>query len=370
MSDDPTMPLPKPSNEDPVETLRPARPSAPRREMQVSPEGGTGVPARQAGGDACPTAAPRRDKARKLGPYELLGLLGRGGMGAVYEAVDTRLDRHVALKLMRSGEDATPEELERFRREAAHSAKLRHPNIVTVHDVGHEDGRDYLVMDLVEGDTLGEALRRRQFTYREKATLLEKVARAVQYAHDHGVIHRDLKPGNIMLDYGRGGSSSVVAQPSGLRRNPEDCATAAANPQSAEPLVMDFGLAKDIQQESGLSHSGQALGTPAYMAPEQAEGKSKLVGPRSDVYSLGAILYEMLAGRPPFVGETPLQVLRAALYEDPVPPQVFTPGVPRDLETICLKCLEKEPGRRYASAAELADDLKAFQQDEPISARP
>jgi len=374
MTDDLTMPLPKPPNEDPGETLRPVRPTIIGGETETLSAGADVGAGKEAAELPALKITVRRIKARKLGPYELLGLLGRGGMGAVYEAFDTRLKRRVALKVMLAGDEATTEKRERFRREAAHSAKLRHPNIVTVHDVGHEDDRDYLVMDLIEGATLGEALRQQQFTYREKAALLEKVARAVQHAHDHGVIHRDLKPGNIMLDYGRGGSSSVVGRPAGSPGDPADRPTiveaAPANPKSAEPLVMDFGLAKNTQQESGLSQTGQAFGTPAYMAPEQAEGKAKLVGPRSDVYSLGAILYEMLAGRPPFVGENALQVLRAALHEEPVPPRKFTPGVPRDLETICLKCLEKEPRRRYASAAEFADDLEAFQDGEPVRARP
>jgi len=398
MTDDPTMPLPKPPSEDPGETLRPVRPAVPGGETEAIAADADAGGAGDAAEHAALKVSSRRIKVRKLGPYELLGMLGRGGMGAVYEAFDTRLNRRVALKVMLASDEATTEERERFHREAAHSAKLRHPNIVPVHDVGHEEGRDYLVMDLVEGVTLGEALRQRQFTYREKAALLEKVARAVQYAHAQGVIHRDLKPGNIMLDYGRGSSTLHGGGSKPLSQAPTEAPLSKAEtmPQPAkpvdisersassslvpdlskvapaffEPLVMDFGLAKDTQQESGLSRTGQALGTPAYMAPEQAEGKAKLVGPRSDVYSLGAVLYEMLAERPPFVGENALQVMRAALHEEPVPPRVFTPGVPRDLETICLKCLEKEPGRRYASAAEFADDLKAFQHDEPISARP
>jgi len=334
-----------------------------------------------------PTGEPKLPTVRKLGPYALLRLLGRGGMGAVWEGLDTRLNRHVALKVMRAEEDADPKEIERFRREAQNAGKLRHPNIVPVHDVGVEAGQDYLVMDLVDGVTLGEALRQRQMTYKEKAALLEKVARAVQYAHEQGVIHRDLKPSNVMLEERAGGSSGA----SGLARRPltpdshgssrpspaqgrgpalpSDPQSAIRDPQSAEPLVMDFGLAKDMTQDSSLSGSGQMLGTPAYMPPEQALAKTQEIGPRSDVYGLGAILYEMLTGRPPFTAESIMPLLKAVVMDNPAPPRRIDPRVPRDLETICLKCLEKEPARRYGSAAALADDLKAWGAGEAISAR-
>ncbi len=306
---------------------------------------------------------PKRQ--RTLGPYHLLAIIGRGGMGAVWEAIDTRLDRHVALKVMLAGSEATPESVERFRREALHAARLRHPNIVPVHDVGHEDGRHYLVMDLVEGESLDAALRHEGISYRDLAALLAKVARAVQYAHEQGVVHRDLKPQNIMIER-RGGrpSTSVALTESGV---------SARGPTSSafgEPLVMDFGLAKDTEQDSGLSRSGDVMGTPAYMPPEQAEGRLDEVGPRSDVYSLGAILYEMLTRRPPFVGENAVQVMKALVLEDPVWPRRLAPSVPRDLETICLKCLEKRPDRRYVSAAALATDLDAWLAGDPIAARP
>ncbi len=346
--DDPTLPLPP----GPVPPL--ASGAAPGEAETLPPERDhdhDSDPATVATGAG---SAPR-PKTRVLGPYTLLRLLGRGGMGAVWEAVDFRLDRRVALKEMLA--ETSPEGVERFRREALNSARLRHPNIVAVHDVGSDDGRQYLVMDLVQGVTLGEALRAGRWSYRDKAALLEKICRAVQYAHEQGVVHRDLKPANIMLDRSR--ASPALADEGPTVTHP-----------IGEPVVMDFGLAKDTTSDSTLSRSGQAMGTPSYMPPEQAEGRLDEVSPRSDVYSLGAILYEMLTGRPPFTGESVMQVLRAVLHDDPVPPSRISPDVSRDLETICLTCLTKVPERRYASAAALADDLRAWLSGDSISARP
>jgi serine/threonine protein kinase len=301
-------------------------------------------------------------RPRVLGPYTLVRLLGRGGMGAVWEAVDFRLDRNVALKV--STADPSPDAIERFRREATNSARLRHPHIVSVHDVGFDQGQQYLVMDLVRGITLAEALRSGRLTYRRKAEILEQVARAVHYAHEQGVVHRDLKPSNIMLESrpgsgAAGGTSSIAAS-----------AARAAADDLGEPLVMDFGLAKDISDDTSLSRSGFAIGTPSYMPPEQAEGRLDEISPRSDVWSLGAILYEMLTGRPPFTGEGVMRILKAVISEEPVPPRRISRDVPRDLETICLACLRKDPERRYASAEALADDLRAWLAGESISARP
>ncbi|MCY3017517.1 MAG: protein kinase [Planctomycetota bacterium] len=370
MTDDPTMPLPKPPGEDPGETLRPAKPVTPSNETVPLSGGGASSPATDPTliGDAERSHAAQdgRAQARKLGPYALVRPLGRGGMGAVWEALDTRLNRRVAVKVMVAGEHASAQDTERFRREAQNSAKLRHPNIVPVHDFGIEAGQQYLVMDLVDGVMLADALRQRQFTYREKAILLEKVARAVHYAHEQGVIHRDLKPSNVMLEFAKGGSSSGEVKPG----SSTNVALPVNERALGEPLVMDFGLAKDIAKDSSLSQSGQVMGTPAYMPPEQAEGRVKDVGPRSDVYSMGAILYEMLTGRVPFTGENAMQVLRATCHDDPVPPRRITPDVPRDLETVCLKCLEKELAKRYASAQALADDLARWLNGEPVAARP
>jgi serine/threonine protein kinase len=314
------------------------------------------------GSTVAPSARAAQSRPRVLGPYTLVRLLGRGGMGAVWEAVDFRLDRRVALKI--STADPSPDAIERFRREATHSARLRHPHIVSVHDVGFDQGQQYLVMDLVQGSTLAEALRSGRLTYRRKAEILERVARAVHYAHEQGVVHRDLKPSNIMLESRRpvpgSGASSIGT--SAFR--------ATADDDFGEPLVMDFGLAKDVGNDSSLSRSGFAIGTPSYMPPEQAEGRLDAVGPRSDVWSLGAILYEMLTGRPPFTGESTMRVLKAVLGEEPVPPRRISRDVPRDLETICLACLQKDPARRYASAEALANDLRAWLAGESISARP
>ncbi|HYE07033.1 MAG TPA: protein kinase [Planctomycetota bacterium] len=311
-----------------------------------------------------PVPAPVEAPRRTLGHYELVRMIGQGGMGAVWEAIDQRLGRHVALKVMLREDEAPVDAIERFQREALHAAKLRHPNIIPVHDVGHERGRHYLVMDLVEGMTLDEALRARPVTHRAKAEVLGTVARAVHYAHEQGVIHRDLKPANIMLERGRPATRTRHRPTSTTASAP-----AAADDNLGQPLVMDFGLAKDLADTSALSRSGQAMGTPAYMPPEQADGRHDAIGPRSDVYSLGAILYEMLTGRPPFAGETPIQVMRAVVEVDPVPPSRLAAGVPRDLETICLTCLEKSPARRYPSAGALAADLEAWLSGEPIAAR-
>jgi hypothetical protein len=331
-------------------------------------------------------------EGKRLGRYRLIRVVGRGGMGKVWEAIDETLQRRVAVKVLRADEWGTEDGQERFSREARNAARLRHPNIVPVHDYGRAEGLGYIVMDFVEGTTLGEAVRRWEMTYRDKVVLLEKVCRAVQYAHQHGVIHRDLKPGNVMLDWTRGDSSAAGRQglsatgPAQARtaakgRTPPAGAEAlvgqlagdeAATPSPADltPLVLDFGLAKDVVADVTVSQSGKAIGTPAYMPPEQAEGWLKDIGPWSDVYSLGAMLYEMLTGRVPFTGENRLQIMRACVLDDPVPPRDLAGDVPKDLETICLKCLEKNPKRRYQTVGALADDVKAWLNGEPIGARP
>lgn len=295
----------------------------------------------------------------QIGPYRLTRQIGRGGMGVVYEAVDTRLKRRVAIKLLLNP-SAADARGERFLREATSTARLTHPNIVQIHDVGHANGRDYIVMRYVEGVTLSEALRSRVFSYREIAKLMESVAIAVHFAHSQSVIHRDLKPANIML---AGGSPNGSSFPGSVDELP------AVN-LTYTPLVMDFGLAKDLTQGKTLSISGQLMGTPSYMPPEQAEGRTDSIGPACDVYALGATLYECLTGRPPFSGASPVQILEAVIKEDPVRPAVITPRVPRDLETICLKCLEKNPNRRYLSADALALDLRAWLAGDSIAARP
>lgn len=289
------------------------------------------------GGEATPASLRER---RLFGEYELLAEIARGGMGVVYKARQTRLNRTVAVKMILAGELANHEDVHRFLAEAEAAAGLDHPGIVPVYESGEIGGQQFFSMGFVDGQSLAALLAAGPLPPRRAAELLALVADAVEYAHQQGVIHRDLKPGNILLD------------------------------KDGRPRVTDFGLAKRVAGDSGLTHTGQALGTPSYMPPEQASGKLDAVGPVSDVYALGAVLYATLTGRPPFQSANPLDTLLQVLEEEPVAPRQLNPEVPRDLETVALKCLEKEAHKRYAHASELADELRRFLRGEPIHARP
>ena len=282
---------------------------------------------------------PRGRIGTVIGDYTVETELGRGGMGVVYRARQGELNRLVALKMLTGhyGDD----ELQRFLAEAQTAAALNHTNIVHIYEVGEIDGAPFFSMEFVEGGTLGDQLRKGLPTPRKAAELLMTIARALHFAHQHGVIHRDMKPGNVLID------------PDGV------------------PKVADFGIAKRLGNDSQLTLSGAVIGTPTYMAPEQAGGTSRDVGPAADVYSLGAMLYEMITGRPPFLPEdSETAITLRVLNENPVSPAYHCPQIPRDLETICMKCIEKEPRDRYSSAASLAEDLRRFLDDEPILARP
>lgn len=272
--------------------------------------------------------------------YQIEAELGRGGMGVVYRAVQTELHRPVALKIILAGAHASAAQMERFRAEARAEARLQHPNIVAVYDIGEHDGVPYFSLELVEGGSLSDKARRQPQPPRHAAGLVETLARAVHYAHERGIVHRDLKPANVLLK------------------------------ADGTPKIADFGLAKCLDDEAGSTRTGALLGTPSYMAPEQASGRHRSVGRTADVYSLGAILYELLVGRPPFLAATILDTVEQVRTEEPVPPTRLQPRLARDLETICLKCLQKDARRRYESALELAEDLRRFQAGEPIKARP
>jgi WD40 repeat protein/serine/threonine protein kinase len=311
-----------------------------------------------------------------VGQYGLLRELGRGGMGVVYLARQESLGREVALKVLTPGPMSDPSDRLRFRAEAEMAAALHHPNIVQVFEVGEEDGLAYIAMEYVQGGTLADRIGGKPRDPNESARLLAPLAAAVQHAHEHGVIHRDLKPANILLA-GEARATDADATPKELATSTDSRSRASGTRKSAVrhpppviPKVSDFGLARRLDRAQRLTVSGTTLGTPGYMAPEQAMGRDGQISAATDVYALGAILYEMLTGRAPFVGPTPLATMEQVCSKEPVPPRRLQPKVPRDLETICLKSLQKEPHKRYASAGELADDVHRFLDGEPITARP
>jgi tetratricopeptide (TPR) repeat protein len=272
--------------------------------------------------------------------FEILDEIGHGGMGIVYRARQIGVDRIVALKMILSGPHAREKELLRFQAEARNIGRFQHPNIVQVYEVGEAGGLPYIALEFVSCGTLANKIARDPQPPRYAAEVVEALARAMQYAHERGIVHRDLKPANILLD------------------------------ERGTPKITDFGVAKSLEGESGATQTGQVLGTPSYMAPEQASGAANRVGPAVDVYALGATLYDLLTGRPPFTGSSVLDTLELVRTREPVPPNQLAGNIPRDLETIALKCLQKDPARRYETAGMLADDLKRFLDGKPIVARP
>src|SRR5216117_1514309 len=275
----------------------------------------------------------------QLGDYELLEEIGRGGQGVVFRARQKSLNRIVALKVISLGQWASKAHIKRFRLEAGAAAGLEHPGIVLIHEVGERDGSCYFSMKFVEGGQLDEVVKRSPMSTRRAAELIGKVARTVHYAHEHGILHRDLKPGNILLD------------PKG------------------EPHLTDFGLARLVQSDSSVTQTLDVLGTPSYMAPEQAVGNNAGISSVTDVYGLGAVLYQLLTGQPPFAGGATYETIKLLLDTEPRQPRLLNPKIDRDLSTICLKCLEKDPKRRYTSALALAEDLERWLNYEPIAAR-
>jgi serine/threonine-protein kinase len=296
--------------------------------------------------------APSTPAVERLAPpgYEILDELGRGGMGVVYRARQTKLNRIVALKMILAGGHADAAHRDRFQAEAQAIARLQHPNIVQIHEVGEHDGLPYFSLEFCPGGSLAQKLAGTPLPPKQAAGMVETISRAMHAAHLKGILHRDLKPANVLL-------APLPIEGEGLTRG------------LGTPKVTDFGLAKQLD-EAAHTASGAVVGTPSYMAPEQAAGKSKELGPACDIYALGAVLYECLTGRPPFRAATPLDTIMQVISDEPVPPRRLNPQVPRDLETICLKCLHKQPARRFATAQALAEDLRRFAAGEPITARP
>ncbi len=286
------------------------------------------------------TAATPPPVISYFGDYELLNEIARGGMGVVYKARQASLNRIVAIKMILSGEMARESDVQRFHTEAEAAAKLKHPGIVQIYEIGEENNQHYFSMEFVDGANLGEMVRDYPLPAREAAQLVLNVAEAIEYAHEQGVLHRDLKPSNVLLD------------------------------SRGEVKVTDFGLAKQLDSDQHLTQTGQILGTPSYMPPEQASGNDALMGPTADVYSLGAVLYHLVTQRPPFAAATPLETIHQVINHEPVSPRLLEKNLPKDVETICQKCLQKEPHRRYLRASELAEDLQRFLDNRPILARP
>lgn len=274
-----------------------------------------------------------------IGDYELLEVIGRGGMGVVYRALQLSLNREVAVKMIHENRPSSPENRKRFLAEAEANARLEHPGIVPVYEVGEFGGHPFFSMQFVRGETLADRLRLGPLPQRAAARIMVDVCRAIDYAHSCGIVHRDIKPSNVMLD-----SLNQVR-------------------------LTDFGLAKFADSSDNLTRSGAVLGTPSYMSPEQASGRSTELGPRSDIYSLGTVLYHLLTGRPPFVADSPMQLALQILEHDPAPPRLLEPGIDRDLEMIVQRSIQKPPDLRYATAGEMADDLESFLRDEPVKAR-
>jgi len=310
--------------------------------LTVAPDGSSGGDVEE---NAAAAARQNKKAARvaeilgELGDYQLLEVVGRGGQGVVYRAHQKSLNRTVALKMISLGSWATEAHLKRFRREAEAAASLEHSGIVPIYEVGERDGCCYFSMRFVEGGQLDQVMKREPISLREATELIAKVARTVHYAHEHGIVHRDIKPGNILVD------------------------------AKGEPLLTDFGLARLVEAESTVTRTKEVMGTPSYMAPEQAVGNNAAVSSATDVYGLGAVLYQLLTGHPPFAGGTTFETIKLVLDTEPQQPRLWNRKIDRELSTICLKCLEKDPKRRYASALALAEDLEHWLKHEPIRAK-
>lgn len=325
--------------------------------------------------DQRPIAAGPDSQAKRVGRYEILSVLGKGGMGIAYKAWDPKLKRVVALKMIKSGDDVSSDELARFRTEAEAIAQVKHSHIVQIFDVGEHEKQPYFAMEYCAGGSLSDRLKKQPLPPREAAVLVEQTARGVAAAHAERIIHRDLKPANILLTEKQqstadGAPSTAKAADGSTKASRSGGNSSSKESTAAICKVTDFGLAKHLDSDDGRTRTGAIMGTPSYMAPEQAFGQTKNLTPAADIYSLGAILYETLTGVPPFRGATVADTLDLVRNQDPVPIRQLQPKVPRDLETIAMKCLRKETSRRYDTAEELADELKRYLDGRPILARP